>query len=120
MNLAQHHALGIVIAIQVAIAVSSFALSAREISRNPSVNPEGAVDGYMLIVSITSGLLAFFGMWAVAEIGEKLGVDVHLGGHNAPGVFLMAFFGAAVIGTFLAIFGKAALLDLSSRRRPKQ
>ena len=117
MTIAQPHVLAILLAIQLAVAGSMYGWAAREISRNPTKGLEGPADGYALVVSLCTGVLAIFGVWGVSELAKVLGFNVNLGGHNAFGVFLIAFFGFIVIGTFLVLVGRGVLLDLPNRKR---
>ena len=117
MTVAQPHVLGILLVALLAIAGGMFGWAVREISSNPTKGPEGPADGYSLVVSLCSGLFAILGVWGVTELAEFLGFNVDLGGHNAFGVFLIAFFGFIVIGAFLVLIGRPFLLDLPHRKR---
>jgi len=111
------HVLGILLAVQLLVAGIMFGLGVRNILHNPTKDARGPADGYALVVSLCTGLFAIFGVWGVSELAERLGFGVDLGGHNAYGVFLIAFFGFIVIGVFLILIGRGFLLDLPHDKR---
>jgi hypothetical protein len=63
--------LGVLLGVLLVVAGTMFGLAAREISRNPTKEPQGPADGYAPAVSISSGLLAVFGVWGSIRIRRE-------------------------------------------------
>ena len=109
MTLGPGHIFFTTLAIQLVVTIGAFVLAAREVARNPDRPIDGPRDGYTLVTSVCAAAVAVFGVWGTTTVSTWLGFDVFLGGHNAFGLFAIAFFVFAAVGALCAVFGRGWL-----------